>query len=240
MCVAIVKKQGVPLPSRKALYNCFISNPHGAGYMFVDNGKLHIKKGFMTFKSFYKSFMNEGFTEKDNLLIHFRIATHGLVDGGNCHPFPITSKITSMRKTDNLFEGYGLIHNGIFDYDKKFYKRFDPTNIASDTMLFSMVLNNYLKTQDENENIERVIDKLYTLYTGMEQAIAYAIQKDKESILHKYINDFLYGNKVAVMDDKGNIKKFGKWIEFQGCFYSNYSFEDYPYYGVLKKFKKYF
>ena len=225
MCVAVIKPKGVALPSKEILRNCFYSNPHGAGYMYVDNGKLHIKKGFMSFKTFYKSFINEGFTEEDNLLIHFRIATHGRIDGGNCHPFPITSKISFMRKVDNTFNGYGMVHNGIFDYDKKYYEYFDKKNIASDTMLFSLLLDNFLQKQNEDEDVEKVIDKLYTLYTGMEQAIAYAIKKDKKE-LEQYINEFLYGNKVAVMDDMGNIKKFGKWINYKGIFFSNYSFAD--------------
>ena len=50
-----------------------------------------------TFKEFYKEYKPH---ENKQVLLHFRIKTHGPIDKNNCHPFLVNS-------------GLGFIHNGI-------------------------------------------------------------------------------------------------------------------------------
>lgn len=96
MCIAIYKPQD-KLISKETLEQCFKSNPDGAGFMYVDNKKLKINKGFFTFAEFW-----EAFEPIQNLksVIHFRIKTHGAVELENCHPFNVTPNL-------------GFVHNGI-------------------------------------------------------------------------------------------------------------------------------
>lgn len=218
MCVAVIKPIGADLPTEIELRNCFVNNPHGAGYMFLNNGMLHIKKGFMDFDSFYKSFCDENFSKDDPIFIHFRIATHGLVDEGNTHPFPITQKISSLRSTEFTFKGYGLMHNGVFLYDKSLYDAFDQTNVISDTMLFSMILSYYFDHQD-NINIKNKYDLL------VEEAISYSISSGSNEFVDDIERKIGY-NKVAIMDSNGNIFKYGNWILHNGCFYSNSDYKN--------------
>lgn len=96
MCIAIYKPEGKVL-SLATLKECYTSNPDGAGFMYAENKKLHIEKGFFSFKSFYDAFKKH---EDKQTVIHFRIKTHGKIDTANCHPFAVNNAI-------------GFVHNGV-------------------------------------------------------------------------------------------------------------------------------
>ena len=96
MCIAIYKPEG-KLLSLATLKECYTSNPDGAGFMYAENKKLHIEKGFFSFQSFYDAFKKH---ESKQAVIHFRIKTHGKIDTANCHPFAVNNSI-------------GFVHNGV-------------------------------------------------------------------------------------------------------------------------------
>ena len=96
MCIAIYKPEDVTI-SKASLERCFDANPDGAGFMFAEDNKLHIHKGYFKFKTFYKAYKDH---ETKQALVHFRIKTHGKTDKTNCHPFLVN-------------DGLGFIHNGI-------------------------------------------------------------------------------------------------------------------------------
>lgn len=94
MCVLVVCKAGHDLPSREDLWAMHKANPHGMGFA---SKSLHYKG--MNFERFYNRLQ---FVPKDeNIIIHFRYATHGSICAKNCHPF---------RKGKMWFA-----HNGILD-----------------------------------------------------------------------------------------------------------------------------
>ena len=109
MCIAILNN-GKKI-TRQELSNCWVSNDDGAGMLYIDNGKLAIFKqpnrdGYNVsgrdFDTFVKEYDRIYKLSKDSdmpILIHFRIATHGL-DPAYLHPFLVS-------------ENVGLIHNGI-------------------------------------------------------------------------------------------------------------------------------
>jgi predicted glutamine amidotransferase len=109
MCIAILNN-GKKL-SRQELSNCWVSNDDGAGLLYVDNGVLKAFKqpnhdGFNVAGADFNKFVKEydrvyamSQHSKMPVLLHFRIATHGL-DPAYLHPFFVS---------DNV----GLIHNGI-------------------------------------------------------------------------------------------------------------------------------
>lgn len=96
MCIAIYKDAG-KLISKATLQECFDSNPDGAGFLYVENRKLHLQKGFFTFEEFYEAYLPH---EEKQCLIHFRIKTHGKINADMCHPFMVTNNL-------------GFIHNGV-------------------------------------------------------------------------------------------------------------------------------
>lgn len=133
MCVIVAKTKTQKAPKIETLKNCFTNNPDGAGFMYVNNGKVVIDKGYMNEKDFidryqkllkkYNNFKNK------SLVIHFRISTSGQVTGDFTHPFILTNNLNDMKK-QHITAKIGVAHNGILkDYEPK-DKR------ANDTMLF--------------------------------------------------------------------------------------------------------
>jgi len=98
MCIAIYKPADKIL-SEATLKECYDANPDGAGFMYAQNKKLHIEKGFFSYDSFYNAFKQH---EHKQAVIHFRIKTHGKIDTTNCHPFAVNNSI-------------GFVHNGIIN-----------------------------------------------------------------------------------------------------------------------------
>jgi len=83
--------------------------------MWAENGAVHIRKGFMSYPEF-DSFMdklNNRLNLTDTALVmHFRITTHGNTSPQNCHPFPLSRKISHLKRTE-ITTDTGVAHNGI-------------------------------------------------------------------------------------------------------------------------------
>lgn len=187
MCIICIKPAGIDFPSRDVLSQCFLSNPDGAGFMYPDNGKVNIEKGFMSFDDFFNNLLDysKGI-EKRPFILHFRIGTHGgKTDPALSHPFPVTRQYDHMMKLSSISDT-AIAHNGILN-GMPVYTQY------SDTMVYTKsVIRHALK-----------LDK-----------------KDRDEL----INATLEGCRLAIMDGKGHIDKYGSWQTFNGCFYSNGSY----------------
>lgn len=149
MCIIIYKPNGEEIPSREILYNCFLNNPDGIGFMYRNNNKVHIKKGFMDFERFMK--ILDGVNERTRgsrglrglknteLVIHFRMATHGSVVPYQTHPFPITGNPRVLKRC-NTTVNEALAHNGIL---LNYQPTSETNGSLSDTMIF--IFSNYDK-----------------------------------------------------------------------------------------------
>ena len=81
MCVIIHKPAGVQMPQLHILESCFLRNRDGIGFCTSSGKTWH---GM----SFYKFLSELGKTDdSEEIIIHFRWATHGSVSRKNCHPF---------------------------------------------------------------------------------------------------------------------------------------------------------
>lgn len=99
MCVIIVKKRGVALPEYDILKAAHRANPHGCGFAaLTENGLTSYKS--LKFNKFYKRLLQVADIEND-VIIHFRFATHGSKCPANCHPF--------ANKDKTLY----FAHNGV-------------------------------------------------------------------------------------------------------------------------------
>lgn len=96
MCIAIVKPAGKWV-SKEHLRNSFEGNPHGAGYAWHDGVKVQIRKGFFTWRSFWRAYKRD-VSANVAAFAHFRIATRGTKNEANCHPFQMDKAV--------------LMHNG--------------------------------------------------------------------------------------------------------------------------------
>lgn len=132
MCVIVYKPEGVALPSEETLKRCWEANPDGAGFMYPAQGKVAIRKGFMDWEGFREAFSKEmqGFgVHAAPIALHFRIATHGAVKPGCCHPFAVCKDYGRMRERSLLAE-VGFMHNGVLS-------GLDTSKAVSDSMAFA-------------------------------------------------------------------------------------------------------
>lgn len=129
MCVICVKKADVSLPDEARLREMFVANPDGAGFMYVRDQKVIVRKGFMKFKHLMKALGQEQIKNDDVVVFHFRVATAGSVKAGNCHPFPISESLSNLR-AQRIETDMAMAHNGIINYER------DKENDLSDTMSF--------------------------------------------------------------------------------------------------------
>ena len=135
MCIAILNKKEATL-KRELLKNCWDNNGDGAGLLYIDNKKqMKTFKELKSFEVFYQEYSRvKKSYGKRNIVIHFRISTHGKIDETNCHPFLVN---------DNL----GFVHNGMI-YDVPTSKDY------SDTYMFNeVVLKNFTEGFEYNEII---------------------------------------------------------------------------------------
>ena len=103
MCIITIKPKNKKLQDKDILQTCFTRNPDGSGYMFVHDNIVEIKKGYMTFESFYKDLIedyNKYDLKNKNLVMHFRIGTSGQSKLGCTHPFAITNDYDVLNMTN--------------------------------------------------------------------------------------------------------------------------------------------
>ncbi len=122
MCIIIYKPEGITL-FPDTIKHSFENNPDGAGFAYVENGKVNILKGYFTVEEFQAAYIPH---EKKQALLHFRIKTHGTIHDENCHPF-------------NVSPNLAFAHNGVL------YKM-PNDKVKSDTVLFNeLILMNLVR-----------------------------------------------------------------------------------------------
>lgn len=157
MCVILFAPPKKQIKER-FLYNAFKNNPDGAGIMYyTEDGKVNFKKGFM----FYDEMLS--FWNKLNIdlprALHCRIATSGMVNKQNCHPFIITDRIKEMQKTKGVSDTGCMMHNGVLtDYTpaQGMKSNYSDTMVFNQKVLYPIVKSNSI----ENEGVKDLIDKL--------------------------------------------------------------------------------
>jgi len=100
MCIAILNKKSTTL-KKELLKNCWENNYDGAGFMYTNGRSIVVHKELSSFDKYYQAYIDarRDFPES-NIVLHFRISTHGEVNLTNGHPFLVNKKL-------------GFVHNGI-------------------------------------------------------------------------------------------------------------------------------
>ncbi len=98
MCVILHRLKGSKV-SKEHLLKAKDYNPDGYGIMYVENGKVIHKKGFIKDDKLIE--LVESLGDKE-FVLHFRIKTHGKINEKNCHPFHV-GKGTFMMHNGQLF-----------------------------------------------------------------------------------------------------------------------------------------
>jgi hypothetical protein len=180
MCLIAVKKCGANLPKDEHLLEAEIRNKDGIGVAFWKPGtsEVVIKKDFKDSLELIV-WLKCNIHQEDACIIHFRFATHGLIDMGNRHPFPITKNTELLRKTSLVCQS-AMAHNGTIDgYE---HKKF------SDTQKFVLDI---LSDETVKNNLEN--DAVRKLLSGF-------LGGDRMSILKNDGTIYLFGNWITEGD----------------------------------------
>lgn len=130
MCIICASPIGAKQPTEDTIRTMFARNPHGAGFMYTRNGKVHISKGYMDIEDFLFAVASMDFTERDAVVYHFRISTQAGVNPAMTHPFPLSNRRAHMKALDVICQ-CGVAHNGIIKLTS------DPNQTEySDTAIF--------------------------------------------------------------------------------------------------------
>lgn len=211
MCVIVVKPKGKELPSENTLKACWRTNPDGAGFMYNnESGTVTICKGFMNFADFYSALEKVNNVQKKGVVMHFRIATSGLVDPGNCHPYPISSDEEALRSTF-IDTTIGVAHNGIIATFNGQSKTLNDTQMYIKNVLSDVYRNNKLFYKDDSimKLIELSIGSKMAFLTGRGDIYTIGDFKhtDTDDCLYSNLNhkvDYVYfGNNGKLFDDYG-------------------------------------
>ena len=200
MCIIIAKDKIGRLPTEKELKSSFTYNSDGAGFMYVDNGKVVIDKGYMTYDSFikhYKTLLDKynNFKNK-SLVIHCRIGTSGRNTKGNTHPYPISDSVKELRSKHLSRENIGIAHNGI--------------------------IKGYGTATGLNDTQEYISKYLYPLYYHYRD-----FYKNKDIL---YQMELATNSKFAILDKTDTIYYVGEFIDDNGLNFSNNTYNyDYSY-----------
>jgi len=155
MCIIIAKPAGVLMPTPEILKHCSEHNRDGIGIAYTSEGMIKIKKDFNDLKAF-NSFTAKHVTEKESILIHFRIATSGVVDAGNCHPFPLTRRSKRLRAPQSITD-MAVAHNGTFS-DMTGHKKYSDTLLFIKNVLADPIVRNNLHSDAVQELIKGYIN----------------------------------------------------------------------------------
>lgn len=180
MCIICAKNKGIEMPSWDIIENMWYNNTDGAGLMWVEDGAVHISKGYMRYDLFKNEVETLGkrlnLTETP-LVMHFRITTHGGTKPENCHPFPITDQIGLLQKL-RCNTDIGVAHNGILS--------FTPRKGISDTM-------EYIATQ---LSIIKKMNRKFLKHDYLMQLIKNATEGSRLCFLDKYGKIYTTGNFI--------------------------------------------
>ena len=160
MCLAVLIPKDSIL-SKEYAQNGFSNNREGAGFAYIEDGKVKIEKGFFDFEDFWKAFEAVQSKNSEAKLVHFRIATCGKVCAANCHPW-------------KLNDSAALIHNGSFTEFQSDGERISDTGLFVERVLLP-IFSKYKKPLP-NKGLSWMMEKiilgqrvavLYTTVNGM-------------------------------------------------------------------------
>lgn len=170
MCIIAYKPQNENFPERSVLYNCFINNPDGAGFMYAKNG-VHIEKGFMSFEEFMGALNRVRMKHGDKIpyVLHFRISTQGGVRPDCTHPFPLSDNMDRLRELKTSCK-IGIAHNGVISLTSSgFYKQItysDTMEFITDYLSLIIKGRDYYRNADTMLLIERLAGSRLAILDG--------------------------------------------------------------------------
>lgn len=216
MCIAILNTKGVTL-KRELLNNCWKNNGDGAGMLYAKDGQMQVFKEMSSFDNFYNEYLRvRKQVSKQNIVLHFRISTHGKVNETNCHPFLVTDQL-------------GFVHNGmIYDVPR--------SDDFSDTYMFNEEVLKNLK--DDFEYNETMLDMLAS-FIGSGSKLIFLNSDDDFAIVNEKAGHW----NMECWFSNSSYKQVNDWVDYGGkkvkksSFGYGYGSYDYGSYGTYNNYQ---
>ena len=174
MCIIIAKKKGI-LYTKEVLEEnittAWENNQDGAGIAFKKEGeeKIFISKGIFLLKDLLFILSKLNIQINDELIIHLRIGTSGLIDDSNTHPFIIADTLSEIALTKTGFVTQPVLtHNGVFGRFTKEESNYSDTIWFIKDFLGLKWLNAFLK-----EDTDKFLNLFKTVINYNKLAILY-------------------------------------------------------------------
>jgi predicted glutamine amidotransferase len=152
MCLIILASNGKEI-KEDYLVNGWENNSHGAGYMFIADNEVCIRKGFVDYKTFYNSYIKDKKENKESsFIVHFRKVSRGKQSKENTHPF-----YTHNKKV-------AIAHNGTIT-------KLETDANKSDTSIFAKMLSSL----NEDWHKKEVMQILISNFIGNDRMVVMAI-----------------------------------------------------------------
>lgn len=189
MCIAILNTKGVTL-KKKLLKNCWENNGDGAGLLYSLDGKMQVFKEMKDFDNFYTEYARvRQLVSGKNIVLHFRISTHGKVNETNCHPFLVHDEL-------------GFVHNGMI------YNAPTSTDF-SDTYMFNECILKWMQVGFEYS--EDVLDMLQS-YIGMGSKLIFLNAEDDFAIVNEKAGHW----NMNCWFSNDSYKRVNNWVDYGG------------------------
>lgn len=209
MCIIVYKPSEAKLPNKKRLKKCWQNNPDGAGYMFPSKDNVIIKKGFMTFDEFYKQLIYD----KNQY--------------GEFTPFVLHFRVsTQAGVSKECTHPFPLSSN--MDNLKKLRAKCQ-CGIAHNGVI-ELTSDRYNKTITYSDTMKFITDYLTLIITTT---------KWYNDPTKKLLIERLAESKLAIMMGDGHVELIGKFIEEDGCFYSNEYYKEDRWKPTTKLYTRY-
>lgn len=197
MCLISILPKGKPKYTKQVydfIKKGITTNDDGSGFMFKrhDEQLVTVKKGFFTYEHLISSLEACNLTDEDELVIHHRNGTSGLISAENCHPFVISKLNSELANDDITTNKAALVHNGVF-YGINDYMKLNPD--FSDTFAFVK----YIMAEE-----------------GMLKMYLY-----NNDLFSRLTSTIVGTDKLCIIDPDLGIVKSGNYIEEDGYFHSN-------------------
>jgi hypothetical protein len=189
MCIAILNTKNVTL-KKELLNNCWENNGDGAGLLYMLNGKMQVFKEMKSFDKFYNEYIRvRKEIQKQNIVLHFRISTHGKVNKTNCHPFLVHEEL-------------GFVHNGMI-YNVPTHTEYSDTHQFNELILKKMT-NGF-------EYDEHILDMIEG-YIGVGSKLIFLNANDDFAIVNSKAGHWNMGCWFS----NSSYKQVNDWVDYGG------------------------
>lgn len=190
MCVIAIKPNNVKI-SKHTVSLMYAANPHGAGFGIVRGDHTFISKGYFSVEELWKD-INK--LQKEELVIHFRWATHGSKTAEMCHPFVVVTDETDATQCQGEIIDPVFFHNGVINgYGNK---------TISDTCDFAMNVLARLPSVDDMNLLLTHISSAFVITHDGKVHVTGDFEEYKGLFVSNTFFDWTFNNEVTLPSRK--------------------------------------